>query len=141
MYVAMSGSSSEPPLHGFLLAGQALPPPTLVAACAEVARPGFASEVADEFLDSTEALQAKVKAMAALIRGAQRCVAYTGAGLSTAAGIGDYATKASSSSAPTVRSEEKDWPNLAPTVAHRVLTAMHHASLLHAWVQQNHDGK
>ena len=39
-----------------------------------------------------QVMRAKVSMLAALVRGAERCVAYTGAGISTASGIDDYAT-------------------------------------------------
>uniref|UniRef100_A0A7S4QFH6 Deacetylase sirtuin-type domain-containing protein n=1 Tax=Alexandrium monilatum TaxID=311494 RepID=A0A7S4QFH6_9DINO len=112
----------------------------MVAACAEAARPGFDAGSADEFRDTPEALAAKVRLAGRLVRGARCCVAYTGAGLSTAAGIADYATKAAGSAAPRARAEERAWPTLAPTQAHLVLAALQRDGLLHGWVQQNHDG-
>ena len=127
-------------LHGILLKDSALPLPVHVAACSAEARPGFTSGTADEFEDVPESLSAKMKVLAALVRSSRRCVAYTGAGLSTSAGIGDYASKAVGSIAPSLRRDEKEWPSLQPTVAHRALTAMYHAGFLHGWVQQNHDG-
>eukprot|EP00747_Dinoflagellata_sp_TGD_P067317 gnl/TRDRNA2_/TRDRNA2_155216_c0_seq1.p1 gnl/TRDRNA2_/TRDRNA2_155216_c0~~gnl/TRDRNA2_/TRDRNA2_155216_c0_seq1.p1 ORF type:complete len:665 (+),score=100.38 gnl/TRDRNA2_/TRDRNA2_155216_c0_seq1:190-1995(+) len=39
-----------------------------------------------------------------------------------------------------MRRDEKDWPSLQPTVAHRALTAMYRSGFLHGWIQQNHDG-
>jgi len=65
-------------------------------------------------------------------------VAYTGAGISTSSGIGDYATQ---SEKTTVKQPKiRDPFDAQPTPAHRVLSAMFHSNLLHHWVQQNHDG-
>jgi len=68
----------------------------------------------------------------------QFCCAYTGAGLSKASGIPDYASKAKESvvKAPKLRSNL----DAEPTYAHCVLTCMERAGLLHHYVQQNHDG-
>mmetsp|Transcript_94082 Transcript_94082/g.302754 ORF Transcript_94082/g.302754 Transcript_94082/m.302754 type:complete len:692 (+) Transcript_94082:131-2206(+) len=126
--------------HGSLLKDKELPPPALAAASGEAARPGFEAGTADEFLDAPGALAQKVAALAELVRGARHCVAYTGAGISTAAGIGDYATKAHASITPDLKKDQQEWPDLLPTRAHFVLTAMHREGLLHGWVQQNHDG-
>ncbi|CAK0805397.1 unnamed protein product [Prorocentrum cordatum] len=139
--MAAEGARSSGPPHGALLRGAGLAPARLVAACAEEARPGFASERADEFLDTPASLAAKVEVLARLMRQSRHCVAYTGAGLSTAAGIGDYASRAAGSlGAPADPRPERDWPALQPTAGHRALEAMRAAGLLHGWVQQNHDG-
>ena len=47
-----------------------------------------------EFNDTPITLQKKVHVLAQLIRQSKCPIAYTGAGISTAAGIDDYATKA-----------------------------------------------
>jgi NAD-dependent SIR2 family protein deacetylase len=93
---------------------------------------------AHEYLDSPEVLQHKVKCFADLVRKSQNCVAYTGAGISTASGIGDWASKAEGSVAG-VKRKISIW-EAQPTLAHRVLVAMHKAGRLKHWVQQNHDG-
>jgi len=76
------------------------------------------------------------------MRTSRACVAYTGAGISTASGIGDYATKAQNSLACK---GPKQWRKVMPmdarpTLAHSILAALHHAGCLKHWVQQNHDG-
>lgn len=82
-----------------------------------------------------------------MVRRSRHCVAYTGAGISTAAGIGDYASKAGARSSVLPKKLSKGTPfnaaeaiDAAPTLAHYALTAMHSARILHEWVQQNHDG-
>jgi len=122
--------------HGSL-GSQAWALPTLARACREDARPGYKTMKAHEYLDDPGVLQEKVRALAGLVRRSQCCVAYTGAGISTASGINDYATKAGDS----VAASQKMSPwEAQPTLAHRVLVGMHAAGQLKHWVQQNHDG-
>ena len=66
-------------------------------------------------------------------------IAYTGAGISTASGVPDYASNKQSS---LVSEEVKQGNglNALPTQAHIVLTHLHFAGWLNYWVQQNHDG-
>jgi len=106
--------------------------------CDADARPGYASKKAHEYMEEPAVLRAKVKLLADLLRRSRNCLAYTGAGISTASGIGDYATRdeATVDARPKLRSP---W-EAQPTKAHRVLTALHHAGMLKHWVQQNHDG-
>jgi len=69
------------------------PKPEIAVKCDEDARPGYATKKAHEYLDTPEVLKAKVKLLAEMINKSQHCLAYTGAGISTASGINDYATK------------------------------------------------
>merc|ERR1719183_899977 len=112
--------------------------PTLARACREEARPGYKTMKAHEYLDDPQVLQAKVRTLADLVRRSNNCVAYTGAGISTASGINDYATKAGDSVGGAAR-KISPW-EAQPTLAHRVLVALHGAGHLKHWVQQNHDG-
>ena len=122
-------------LAGFVTPNQTWHPPTTTARVDALARPGYASMRADEFRDTPATLAAKVKVLAKLLRLSRRGVVYSGAGLSTAAGIGDYATKTGTTVTKKVP------PLLArPTLSHRVLTRMHQAGLFKWWVNQNHDG-
>ncbi|CAE7304548.1 Sirt6 [Symbiodinium sp. KB8] len=122
--------------HGFL-GDPNWPLPRLASACNEEARPGYKTMKAHEYLDEPAVLKAKVKLLADLIARSRNCVAYTGAGISTASGIKDYATKASSSSSSS--SAKSPW--LAePSYAHHVLVALWKSGNLKHWVQQNHDG-
>lgn len=111
----------------------------------EYARPGYDSCTASEFLDSEEVLRAKVRILAGLVKQHGRAgslVIYTGAGISTASGIGDYASRAAGNRAPHKTSSESSSTNrleARPTFAHKALAALERKGLLQHWVQQNHD--
>ena len=113
--------------------------PRLVVWCDQEARPGYTSMLAHEYEDSPATLRAKVKALASLVRASSTWAAYTGAGISTASGIGDYASKAKNSIA-TKGKKKRSGFDAQPTLAHRVLAACARRGLLKEWVQQNHDG-
>jgi len=111
--------------------------PKLVTKSDQSARPDQGNHIkANEYLDSDQVLDAKMQLVAQLVLASQFCCAYTGAGLSKASGIPDYATKESVVKAPTLKSNL----DAEPTYAHCTLTAMERAGLLHHYVQQNHDG-
>jgi NAD-dependent SIR2 family protein deacetylase len=104
------------------------------------ARLTFTSIKAHEYEDRPHVLQAKIRHLAQMIRQASNCMALTGAGISTAAGIDDYATKGRDQSVVAVgRPQVKDWKDATPTRAHRVMAAMYKVGLLKHWLQQNHD--
>ena len=108
--------------------------PRLALGSAAEARPGYNSMSKSEYLDDEATLKAKVAHVARLLKMAKCPVVYAGAGLSTAAGIGDYA-----SVKPLAQLGGS--PMLAqPTLGHRVLAALGNAGHLHRLVQQNHDG-
>ena len=101
--------------------------PRLAAKSGEVARPGYSDTSASEYLDKKDVLKAKVKAVAALIRSSSRVVVHR-AGISTASGIGDYASKATNSVAPhlakgKVRGGGGSRLVARPTLAHHALAA------------------
>jgi len=125
-------------LHGHK--GDALwPAPRLVCRSTEATRADQGNTIeASEYLDEPEVLHAKVDAIVALLKKAKCCTAYTGAGLSRAAGIGDYASKKNSinSDIPKLKSNL----DAQPTYSHKVLVALERAGYLHQYVQQNHDG-
>jgi len=123
--------------------------PRRVVDCKEEARPKMSTGIpAHEYHDEPAVLRTKVQLLADMIRSARCCVAYTGAGISTAAGIGDYASRAGSRSSVLPKKLINGTPfdpaasiNAIPTVAHRTITALHANGLLEGgWVQQNHDG-
>merc|ERR1712176_1545194 len=70
------------------------------------------------------------------------CIVYTGAGISTASGISDYASKADSSLAKAGRARlKKVMPmDAQPTLTHRALAKLHAEGYVKHWVQQNHNG-
>lgn len=117
--------------------------PRQIVHCDQEARPGYASQLAHEYEDSPNVLQAKVDLLARLLEASEHCLVYTGAGISTNSGISDYATRtgtdmgnSSSSNRPKLRSPYE----AQPTYAHRALVQLHNAHFLQYWVQQNHDG-
>ena len=112
--------------------------PRLVTFCEEEARPGYESKMAHEYCEEPRVLREKVKALSELIRKSKTCTAYTGAGISTASGIDDYASKAKGSIA--MKRKKVSGFDAMPTLAHRVLASLHRAGHLKHWVQQNHDG-
>ena len=108
----------------------------------DVAARDYCSEKiqAHEYLDSDAVLRAKVALLASLVRRSKQLLAFTGAGISTSAGIDDYASKAKGASVTAAgRAVVKDWKLAQPTSAHRVLAAMHSAGHLKHWITQNHD--
>eukprot|EP01060_Flectonema_neradi_P026933 TRINITY_DN3657_c1_g2_i1.p1 TRINITY_DN3657_c1_g2~~TRINITY_DN3657_c1_g2_i1.p1 ORF type:complete len:289 (+),score=59.63 TRINITY_DN3657_c1_g2_i1:41-907(+) len=115
--------------------------PKVAAECAEQARPGYSSEEASEYLDSKETLLSKVKVLAKLIKKSKDTVVYTGAGISTASGIGDYASKAKDSVAPHRRGTGGTINRLEvqPTYSHHAIAALEKKGLVRHWLQQNHD--
>lgn len=88
---------------------------------------------AHEYRDEEGVLQEKVEVLVQLLREARVTTAYTGAGISRAAGIPDYASKSKVEEGGNMMLTE-------PTFAHHTLVALEKQGLLHHWVQQNHDG-
>jgi mono-ADP-ribosyltransferase sirtuin 6 len=121
----------------------AWPAPRCVLESDNTARPGYDSATQSEFLDAPEVLDAKLDHLVAMIRACENVCAYTGAGISTSAGIGDYAShkksKLSKRWVPETGPHSEYLKSLGPAVGHRVLTAMERAGCLDQWVNQNHD--
>lgn len=136
--------------HGFEHANDGLADPKRVVECSELARPKMsgANIPAHEYHDSPSVLKAKVKVLASMLRRSRHCALYTGAGISTAAGINDYASKAGARSSVLPKNLSNGTPfdagsalSAGPTFAHRALVALHrHGMVEGGWVQQNHDG-
>lgn len=110
--------------------------PVMTEQCDEDARPGYHTEKAHEYADTEEVLHEKVHLLAELMKVSSNCLIYSGAGLSTASGIGDYATKSKSKFA----AKKISGYAAQPTYAHRALVAMFKEGLIKHWIQQNHDG-
>merc|ERR1719265_1598865 len=70
------------------------PPPRVMAKTANEGRPGYHAVNASEYMDQHEVLKAKLQSVAGLLRRGKANVIYSGAGLSTSSGMGDYASKA-----------------------------------------------
>eukprot|EP00854_Cymbomonas_tetramitiformis_P020999 gene20999-25196_t len=126
-------------MHGELYRGH-WQPPKCVTEFDVNARLTFTSIKAHEYYDREDVLNEKVELLAELIRGSNNCMAYTGAGISTAAGIDDYATKSKEKSVTAeARPSVRDWKQARPTKAHHVMTSLHRSGHLKHWIQQNHD--
>ena len=125
------------PWHGFLGSKERWEPPLMTQNCDVEARPGYQTEKAHEYEDTEEVLHEKVRVLADLMTRSKHCLVYSGAGLSTASGISDYATKSNTKFAKTKKTSGYA---AHPTFAHRALVAMHQKGLIKHWLQQNHDG-
>jgi len=125
--------------HGFL-GDPSWPPPACIVKSGLVARPGHDSCDASEYLDSAAVLDAKMGVVAEMIRRSRALCAYTGAGLSTAAGIGDYASRGKGTLAKRWEGKPTGLRASRPTAGHRVLAALERAGYLQQWINQNHDG-
>jgi len=88
---------------------------------------------ASEYQDDEQTLKYKVRVLANLLKCSKKTLAYTGAGLSVAAGIEMAATG-------SAKAKRSDPLRADPTVAHAVMAQLNRHNLLHGWVQQNHDG-
>jgi hypothetical protein len=93
--VRLTGSLAE--LHGHCYGFEEerakFEAPLLAVHSSAEARPGYNSMSACEYLDTPETLSAKARCLARLVAAAATPVYYCGAGLSTAAGISDYASQ------------------------------------------------
>jgi len=115
--------------------------PICVVECDEESRPGYETKKAHEFEDDPGTLRLKVKAMAEIIKASKNVCAYTGAGISTSAGIDDYASKAGKKSLiQKGRGKVRSMKNAMPTIGHRSMVELWRQGYLQNWIQQNHDG-
>ena len=131
-------------MHGAILealpASAGLDPPQCMTEFNVNARDYGTGIKAHEFLETDRTLRVKVKLLANMLRTSSSTLAYTGAGISTAAGIDDYATKAKKNSLTAAgRPVVKDWKLATPTLTHYALAALHRHGMLHHWINQNHD--
>jgi len=128
--------------HG-LLAQVDWEKPHICADSDQAARPGYNTCSAAEFLDSPTTLRKKVRLLAQMLRKSRKTVVYTGAGISTASGTPDYASKAKHSHAPHrvigARPDAGNRLEAQPTYSHHMLAALQRAGHVHHWLQQNHD--
>ena len=137
----ISAAADEHLWHGYLCVGHHFPPPACVAKSDDLARPGYSQVNCAEFVDSPEVLDAKADVLVSLIRASKSMMIYSGAGISTAAGIKDYASHASESVAVKQNEVKKvSGRSMLPTLSHRVIAALEAAGFVAHWLQQNHDG-
>lgn len=103
----------------------------------------FVSNCVCHFFSFSPVLKAKVALFAKLVKNSKNCVAYTGAGLSAASGLADYATKAKKTIAarPTVSAERGSGYHASPNFGHIALARLHSAGYLKCVINQNHDGE
>ncbi|KAI6214588.1 NAD-dependent histone deacetylase domain containing protein [Aphelenchoides besseyi] len=103
-----------------------------------------------ELTDTKDELRLKAKLLAEWIKAAKCCVVFTGAGISTAAGIPDFRgpngiwtrekqTK-SNSQVENSEIEELQFENAIPTFTHRVLVEMERKGYIKFLLTQNVDG-
>jgi len=116
--------------------------PIVAIECDKEARPGYNSMKAHEYEDDPKTLLKKMKVLADLFRKSKLACAYTGAGISTSSGIGDYASKAQNSKSGVGDKQGKKLKglNCLPSLGHRTLAQLWRAGHLKHWIQQNHDG-
>lgn len=87
---------------------------------------------ASEYQDDAKTSDAKLAILAQLLRMSNKTVVYSGAGISTAAGIGMAARGGGRTKNLSTTAQ--------PTLTHYTLATLYDAGLIHGWVQQNHDG-
>ena len=101
-----------------------------------------------EFLDVDHVLEAKVDKLAEMLLQSAHTVTYTGAGISRAAGLPDYATDDDDGldrgghvlrNVPLLGGEEL-WHLAQPTLAHECIAALIREGRVAHCVNQNHDG-
>eukprot|EP00092_Neocalanus_flemingeri_P036893 GFUD01040158.1.p1 GENE.GFUD01040158.1~~GFUD01040158.1.p1 ORF type:complete len:401 (-),score=89.89 GFUD01040158.1:44-1246(-) len=87
---------------------------------------------ATEYTDTESVFQDKVEWLMALLKISSKTVVYTGAGISTAAGVEQAARGGQKSVGCSTDAQ--------PTITHCVIAALREKGLIHSWIQQNHDG-
>merc|ERR1719461_674700 len=116
--------------------------PLCMVECDEKSRPTLHNYPAHEYEDRPKTLLLKVKEFARMLRASKSTLCYSGAGLSTSAGIDDYATKAGKQSKINIGRAKKPrtMKSAIPSLGHRAFCALANNDLVHNWIQQNHDG-
>lgn len=114
--------------------------PLIAVHCDVKAREKYTDILAHEYEEDPRTLQEKVKLLANLIRNSTSACIYSGAGLSTSAGIADYASRAENSQIYKNRKKLRSNKRALPTLGHRVFASLALEGYLQHWVQQNHDG-
>jgi len=138
-----------PPVYHGVLGDSDWSAPACVYYSEADARPGYDSRSRSEFMDAPDVQLAKVRRVAEMIKANLGHVAvYAGAGMSTAAGIGDYGSKYSEGSkaphkqrsiAGSAKNTTGSRLGASPTASHHALAALHRAGFVDHLVNQNHD--
>ena len=100
------------------------------------ARPGYDSQKAHEYEDTPDSRVRKLVLLTALLKSSKQGTIYSGAGISTASGIGDYASANDDSKANLAMGGMKirSFYDAQPTLSHRVCAALYNAGLIKHWV-------
>lgn len=128
------------PVNGYL-ADPTWQLPRKVVHCNKPQRERDGALAAHEYDEEEATFQAKIRLLAQICMKNKDILAYTGAGISTAAGIYDYASESAGKKSQVAKlvKEEIKVEDLRPTHAHMILSRMYQADMLHHWIQQNHD--
>jgi NAD-dependent SIR2 family protein deacetylase len=135
-----SSDASKIEWHGALGAAHDFPLPVCAVASDLLSRPGYSAVNSSEYVDSAEVLDAKADLLVEILRRSKQTLIYSGAGISTSAGIGDYASRACGSLVQQRSGFGGNRLEAQPTPAHRILAALEKKDLVQFWLQQNHDG-
>ncbi|KAH3759468.1 silent information regulator family protein [Pelomyxa schiedti] len=95
-----------------------------------------------EYLEPLASLQEKAAHVAQLLRASKHTVVYSGAGISTSSGIGDFRGPKGlwTCSDKGTKCESKTYTDVLPTFAHYAITALAKKKLVHFVVTTNVDG-
>ncbi|XP_013417902.1 NAD-dependent protein deacetylase Sirt6 [Lingula anatina] len=102
-----------------------------------------------EYFDSEEKVKSEAKRVAHMLRGSSHCIAFTGAGISTSAGIGDFRGKSGKwtemDRAKVTGKGAKSkggfrYSDLRPTYTHEALVKLMKMGILKYVISQNTDG-
>merc|ERR1719481_2084240 len=124
--------------HGRIYGKSQPPAPKVLWASSETPRHDHDAPewlTATEYIESEDVLEDKVEWLIALLKISSKTVIYTGAGISTAAGVGQAARGGDSQKKKIGCSTEAE-----PTLTHKAIAALQEEGLVHSWIQQNHDG-
>lgn len=100
----------------------------------KLARPDLPGKITrTEYKDDDELFKNKIELLASWMKKSKNCVIYSGAGLSTASGINDIASKKKVQ-------EVGNRLHLQPNPAHHIIAALYKKEYVQHLVNQNHDG-
>jgi len=123
--------------HG-RMGNQAWAMPSLVSKSTEVVREDHGNTIqANEFLDSPEVLEEKIKLIASLLQKSKRTSMYCGAGLSKESGLKDAASRGTSL---VFQNTLVNGLFASPNFSQICLARLHKINLIQKFFTQNHDG-